>query len=239
MRLDLRHSHNASSSCLFINDNLLANQESRRGEVVVSEPKRAVGRPRKEDAFLDPDVIVEAAWALVERDGVDALTTRTLAAALGVQSPALYWHVPKMTALHSLMVERMLTESVRNPVAGEDWHDWLHDVGMAQRRNFLSHRDSGRILAMAPPTTVTRNQIMPMLIAPLVEAGFSPEDAVASAGAFASYILGWVIYEQSTETKRYIGSMVNLVTAFEFGLAALIAGLQQRLRDEAGGASDG
>jgi hypothetical protein len=46
-----------------------------------------------------------------------------------------------------------------------------------------------------------------------------------------------VIYEQSTETNRYIGSMVDLVTAFEFGLAALIAGLEERLRDQAGASS--
>jgi TetR/AcrR family transcriptional regulator, tetracycline repressor protein len=193
------------------------------------EPKRAVGRPRKQDAFLDPGVIVDAAWALVERDGVDALSTRTLAAALGVKSPALYWHVPSMTALHSLMVERMLTESIRNPAIAETWQHWLHNVGTAQRRNFLSHRDSGRIIAVAPPTEVTRNQVMPMLMAPLVKAGFTPENAVAAAGTFASFILGWVIYEQSAEANSYIASMVDLATGFEFGLTALITGLSQQL----------
>lgn len=191
--------------------------------------KRAVGRPRKQDAFLDPAVIVNAAWSLVERDGVDALTTRTLAAELGVKSPALYWHVPSMTALHSLMVERMLFESVRNPSEGEKWQDWLLNVGRTQRRNFLSHRDSGRIIAVAPPSDVIRNQIMPMLVAPLIAAGAPAEDAVAAAGTFASFILGWVIYEQSAEASSYIASMVDMATAFEFGLAALIEGLAQRL----------
>ncbi len=166
---------------------------------------------------------------MVERDGVEALTTRTLATELGVKSPALYWHVPSMTALHSLMVERMLTESIRNPQPGEAWQSWLHDVGMAQRRNFLSHRDSGRILAMAPPTEITRNEVVPMLTAPLVKAGFAPEDAVAAAGAVASFILGWVIYEQSAEASSYVASMVELGSAFEFGLEAFIGGLQQRL----------
>ena len=194
-----------------------------------SDPKRAVGRPKKQDAFLDPAVIVEAAWTLVERDGVDALTTRTLAAALGVKSPALYWHVPSMTALHSLMVERMLTESIRNPQPGERWQDWLRDVGTTQRRNFMSHRDSGRILAMAPPTDVTRNEVIPMLTAPLVKAGFEPDQAVAAAGAVASFVLGWVIYEQSAETSRYVASMVNLASAYEFGLEAFIGGLQKQL----------
>jgi TetR/AcrR family transcriptional regulator, tetracycline repressor protein len=196
---------------------------------VTNEPKRPVGRPRKQDAFLDPAVIVDAAWALVEQGGVDALTTRTLAAKLGVKSPALYWHVPSMTALHSLMVERMLTESIRNPTLGEGWQDWLHDVGMAQRRNFLSHRDSGRIIAIAPPTEVTRNQVMPMLMAPLVKAGFAPEDAVAAAGTIASFLLGWIIYEQSSEASTYVASMVDLATAFEFGLTAVIDGLHQSL----------
>lgn len=193
------------------------------------DPKRTAGRPRKRDAFLDPGVIVGAAWIVVERDGVDALTTRTLATELGVKSPAIYWHVPSMAALHGLMVERILAESIRNPLHGETWQDWLHDVGIAQRRNFLSHRDSGRILAMAPPTEVTRNEVIPMLTAPLVKAGFAPDDAVAAAGAVASFILGWVIYEQSTEVSSYIASMVDLASAFEFGINAFIGGLQERL----------
>ena len=196
---------------------------------MTNDAKRTVGRPRKQDAFLDPGVIVDAAWTVVERDGVDALTTRTLATELGVKSPAIYWHVPSMTALHSLMVERMLTESIRNPKLGEAWQDWLHDVGTAQRRNFLSHRDSGRILAMAPPTEVTRNEVVPMLTAPLVKAGFASENAVAAAGAVASFILGWVIYEQSAEASSYVASMVDLASAFEFGLDAFIDGLQQQL----------
>lgn len=191
--------------------------------------KRAAGRPRKQDAFLDPSVIVDAAWSLVEEDGVDALTSRTLAAKLGVKSPALYWHVPSMTALHSLMVERMLSESIRDPADGETWQAWLLDVGRTQRRNFLSHRDSGRIIAVAPPTDVIRNQVMPMLVAPLVSAGASTEDAVAAAGTFASFILGWVIYEQSAEASSYIASMVDMTTAFEFGLGALVDGLARRL----------
>jgi TetR/AcrR family transcriptional regulator, tetracycline repressor protein len=195
----------------------------------LQEAKRAVGRPRKQDAFLDTALIVDAAWALVERGGVEALTTRTLASKLGVKSPALYWHVPSMTALHSLMVERMLTESIRDPRQGEAWQDWLGDVGKAQRRNFLSHRDSGRIIAIAPPTEVTRNQVMPMLMVPLVDAGFTPEHAAAAAGAFASFILGWVIYEQSAEASSYIASLVDLAAAFDFGLAALIDGLHHRL----------
>jgi hypothetical protein len=70
---------------------------------------------------------------------------------------------------------------------------------------------------------------MPMLMAPLVKAGFTSEDAVAASGTFASFILGWVIYEQSAEASNYIASMVDLAMAFEFGLTALVKGLHQQL----------
>jgi hypothetical protein len=70
-----------------------------------------------------------------------------------------------------------------------------------------------------------------MLVAPLVSAGASDEDAVAAAGTFASFILGWVIYEQSAEASSYIASMVDMTTAFEFGLGALVDGLAQRLSE--------
>jgi hypothetical protein len=87
---------------------------------------------------------------------------------------------------------------------------------------------------MAPPTDVTRNEVIPMLTAPLVNAGFAPDQAVAAAGAVASFVLGWVIYEQSAEASRFVASMVNLGSAFEFGLDAFIGGLQERLLADAG-----
>ena len=45
-------------------------------------------RPR-----LTLDQLVQAAIALLDEHGLDGLTTRGLAARLGVQSPALYWYV--------------------------------------------------------------------------------------------------------------------------------------------------
>jgi len=48
---------------------------------------------------LDREQVVAEAVALLDADGLDGVTTRKLAARLGVQSPTLYWHVPNKAAL--------------------------------------------------------------------------------------------------------------------------------------------
>jgi len=41
---------------------------------------------------LDPALVVLVALKLLDEVGLDGLTLRRLAAELGVQAPALYWH---------------------------------------------------------------------------------------------------------------------------------------------------
>ena len=48
---------------------------------------------------LDRERIVAEAVALLDAEGLDGVTTRKLAARLGVQSPTLYWHLPNKAAL--------------------------------------------------------------------------------------------------------------------------------------------
>jgi len=185
----------------------------------------ASGRPRKGDPQLNVERIVQAAWALVDREGVDALSTRTLAAELNVKGPALYWHMKSMQELLGLMMEHALRDSIVMPSAGLPWPQWLREVTVAQRRVLLAHRDSGRIASYSLPSERTRTEIVPRIIEPLIRAGFRREDATAAAGALASFVLGWVIYEQGPETRSFVASLVDLDSSFEYGLSAFIQGL--------------
>src|SRR5438045_9692662 len=94
--------------------------------------KRKPGRPRKGESGLDLERIVQAAWALVDRSGMAALSTRTLAAALHVQGPALYWHVRGKDELLSLMVEHLLQDSLSEAPSNLGWAEWLESVATEQ-----------------------------------------------------------------------------------------------------------
>ena len=60
-----------------------------------------LGNPRGagRKALISQESIVEASMRLLERDGLEALTIRNVAAELGVKSASLYWHFTSKEAL--------------------------------------------------------------------------------------------------------------------------------------------
>src|SRR6185437_5620631 len=132
-----------------------------------SRPKRP-GRPRKGAGVIDLARIVTTAWTVVDRDGMAALSTRTLAAALDVKSPALYWYVHSKDELLSLMMEQLLQNSLDDAPPNLPWNDWLKYVAKRQRTLLLSHRDGGMVASLASPTECLRTQIFPRIMNPLL-----------------------------------------------------------------------
>jgi TetR/AcrR family tetracycline transcriptional repressor len=192
------------------------------------------GRPKKGDHGLDLDRIVDAAWALVDREGVDALSTRSLASDLNVKGPALYWHVRNKQQLLSLMVERALGKTIVPTSPDVPWWEWMRTIGREQRRTFLAHRDSGIIASLAPPTDRLRDEIFPEAIKPLMDAGFTRSEAASAFGGLASFVLGAVIYEQHPETRNFLLAYHDPDVAFEFALDAYVRGLRERLEAKRG-----
>jgi len=192
--------------------------------------KRKVGRPRKGDGALDLERIVQAAWALVDRGGMAALSTRTLAAALHVQGPALYWHVHGKDELLSLMMEHLLQHSLTDAPANLPWQEWLGYVAQRQRQLLLAHRDSGLIASLASPTERLRTEVFPRIMDPLLDAGFKPKQASAAAGGLAALVLGWVIYEQRPETREFVEAFHNTDEGFEFALRSFVEGVRRTVR---------
>jgi AcrR family transcriptional regulator len=60
---------------------------------------------------LSRDRVLDAAAVIVERDGVEALSMRKLAAALGVAPPSIYWHVGNREQLLGALVDRIVAEA--------------------------------------------------------------------------------------------------------------------------------
>jgi AcrR family transcriptional regulator len=56
---------------------------------------------------VTPERVIDTALQIVEADGLDALSMRRLAAALGVRTPSVYWHVGNRQELLAKLVERI------------------------------------------------------------------------------------------------------------------------------------
>jgi TetR/AcrR family tetracycline transcriptional repressor len=205
---------------------------------------------------LDRDSIVQTALILLNDVGLDDLTTRRLAAELGVQSPALYWHFRNKRALLDAMAERMLADADLHGAMkpGVAWEKWLAENARRFRRALLAYRDGARVHAGTRPSAALLPDIEAQLSA-LCTAGFSPADAVHTSIAIGRYTVGCVIEEQAdasdASARRVTGgdpfsahalagypTLARAVartrhdkpsTAFEFGLQLMIAGLAKRI----------
>ncbi len=70
------------------------------GLLAVSEPARSWLERRRQASQAE---ILRAAWEIVGREGVAALTLRELAAAIGMKAPSLYSHFPSKLAIYDAL----------------------------------------------------------------------------------------------------------------------------------------
>ena len=188
-----------------------------------AESRPPLDRPPLDRPPLDRAAIVEAAFRLLDQVGLDDLSTRKLAAALGVKGPSLYWHFKNMAELRDLMAEQLLEDTLPQSDDFADWRDWLAEGARAYRRAALSHRDAARILAGGRPTATRRTRRHLPNIARLRQEGFSEIDARDCFMVLARYAMGFALAEQAGR-----GATNGSAAAFEMGLAAMIDGLDKR-----------
>ncbi|MFF2493458.1 TetR/AcrR family transcriptional regulator [Agromyces sp. NPDC058064] len=191
-------------------------------------PRRTVSR----------DDLIEAAIALVERDGLDALTMRRLAAELDRAPMSLYTHVRNRDDLVDAIVARLIERLELREVPGEPWQETV-------RRTLRSYRDlavrlphSFELLALAPYDASPVATHLVAVVASLERAGLDAAEARQILGIVDAYATGFlVVWARSRAAERpgaggtappEVSGMRDLDT-FDQGLEALIAGLDATL----------
>ena len=91
--------------------------------------------------------IVDAARAIVDAEGLDALTMRRIAERLGIRAPSLYKHFPDKQALEAAIISAAFEEQAEvfeQAVAGSD--DPLAALAAAYRTFALAHPHLYRLM---------------------------------------------------------------------------------------------
>jgi TetR/AcrR family transcriptional regulator, tetracycline repressor protein len=144
------------------------------------------GRPRWLGRDDEPPVrppltrrrIVLAALALVEEQGLDALTMRRLASELGVTPMSLYNHVSDKAELIDLMVDLILADVVAEPLDDDaDWAEQLRTVARRTYRTWRAHPGFARVYTDG--VTIGPNGLanIEQTLGAMRRAGFTDEDA--------------------------------------------------------------
>jgi AcrR family transcriptional regulator len=177
---------------------------------------RRAGRPPRRRA-LTREAIVDAALSIVDAEGLDALTMRTVAHSLGTGAASLYAYVSSKEELLELVVERAIGE-VRfegEPDPGR-WLEQMKSVAQEIRRMYARHGDLARASFGRIPLGERALEASEWMTG-VLRAGGLPDQVVALAGDLLGMYVTATAYEESLYTREN-------VTADEF--AQFTAGLR-------------
>jgi AcrR family transcriptional regulator len=177
------------------------------------------------------DAIVAAARRILERDGLTAVTMRSVAEAVGVQGPSLYKRVPDRAALVRAVADGVVDDLART-LAGatetRDPHTDLRSVAAAYRE-FVHRNPNGYRLLFAdlPAGAGPDPAALAALAEPIVKAMTAlsgSSDALESARTFVAWAHGFVSMELAGAFR--LGG--DLDAAYAFGIESILAGVRSR-----------
>ncbi|MGO2424116.1 TetR/AcrR family transcriptional regulator C-terminal domain-containing protein [Brevibacterium aurantiacum] len=206
---------------------------------------------------LNRERLVDAALALVDDDGSEALSMRTLAARVDRQVSSLYNHVSGRTELIELMRARIVADidvaafaSVGTSARAIPWERALEFWARSYLRAFAAHPNLIRLLATTEIRELSTYEMYDAVIAGLRRGGWPESRTVAIMRTVEAHVLGSaldiiapsdLIAQDSADVRfseirtaldpRFVETS-SATAAFELGLNALIDGL--RLQLEAG-----
>jgi AcrR family transcriptional regulator len=207
---------------------------------------------------LSKDRVLRTALELADREGIEVLSMRRLAAELGVEAMSLYHYVKSKDDILDGIVDLALQEV--EPPRGGDWK-------AAVRRSAISYHDTlrrHRWVTSVPTSgeaSVAQLRYMDALLKRLREGGLPPELTHHAYHALDSHIVGSALWLARIPPKKELDVLANEVLSrlsaetypdlvlhiqqhlsgeargmqfFEFGLDLILDGIEQR-RDAAQG----
>ncbi|WP_199815177.1 MULTISPECIES: TetR/AcrR family transcriptional regulator [Streptomyces] len=187
---------------------------------------------------LSRPLVLAAGVALVDREGLSALTMRRLAAELGVESMALYRYTPGKEALLDGLIEAYFTEvndrlrtsadSAREP----GWRQELRRIAKAFAAAAHAHPEILPLVATRPLTVPMARRPAPVLeltehiLAVLGRAGFDDATALTVYRTFVAWNLGCLLVDK----RQVVDNPDEPDPALRLGLHRLPAAEYPRLR---------
>jgi AcrR family transcriptional regulator len=147
-----------------------------------------MARPRQ--ALLSRDRIVAAAATLIDAEGLEAVSTRRLAAELGVQGPSLYHHFTNKDEILDAVANEITAKIDVSYFADHDWRLALHRWGHSYRQALLDHPHIVPFLAQGPGRRPASLAMADAVYGGLVRAGWPPARATHVGAVMRYYVAG-------------------------------------------------
>ncbi|MFO7565872.1 MAG: TetR/AcrR family transcriptional regulator C-terminal domain-containing protein [Enhygromyxa sp.] len=165
--------------------------------------------------------IVEAAIALIDAKGIDALSMRALGRACGVEAMSLYRYVANKDELLDAVQEGIVAQ-MKLPKRRRSWVEQV-EAAARELRRVLAEHPNAIPLFVRPAATAGALEALEEVWRVLSEAGFDDDDALRAVQSILAFVVGQALWQFSPEGERRVDD------EFEFGLEVMLLGLAAKL----------
>ena len=164
---------------------------------------------------LSRERITATALAIVDAEGLDALSMRRLGSELGVDASSIYYHVPNKSALYDLVIDAVMAGMDLSDIDEQaTTHGRVMALVHAFRDTLLAHPHALPLLASRPLLTPESVRPAEYALAIFHEAGYDYAHGLAAINCIAYYVLGGTItyvnhlldteYHEDYDESRYL-----------------------------------
>lgn len=152
-------------------------------------------------------LIVTSALEMIDADGIQSLSMRTLGARLGVEAMSLYRYVSGREDLLEAIVDHLIGDLTRADVRGlrhpVSWQEYLQSLAHRVRLIAIEHPHAFPLVATRHPAApwlrppLRSLEVVEDFLVTLQSHGFTQQGQVETYRAFSSFLLGQLLLESS------------------------------------------
>lgn len=158
------------------------------------------GQPRSP---LSRALILRAALAIIDSDGLSGLTVRKLSARLGVTAMAIYRYFKNKAAIERELVDLVVGDYDVISRLQDNWVEWLYTTYAKMRHALCTHPGIMPLLDNASYQGGNALTVMDRILEELRRAGLSDRQAAQLFHTLMSYMIGTVVL-MNEEARRAI-----------------------------------
>ena len=144
-------------------------------------------------APLTRERVLRAAVELADSEGLEALSMRRLAKALGVEAMTLYHHVSNKADMLSAIVD-LVESDIELPRPSDSWRQGLRRVALSYREVHRSHPWAATMALSPSGSRPSRQHYMEAVLGCLSGAGLSPVHVDHAYHVLDAYVAGFTLW---------------------------------------------
>jgi AcrR family transcriptional regulator len=153
-----------------------------------------VGTRSERRTPLSRERVLAVALGIADEGGIEALTMRRLASALGVEAMSLYHHARNKDDILDGITD-LVVQQIELPRSDGDWKAAIRATAISAHDVLRQHSWACDLLMSAPRILPSRLRMIDAILARLADAGLPGDATDLAYHALDSHILGFTLWE--------------------------------------------